>query len=96
MSTAGHIRAMITVMKNNARRRKTSDKSMAGAEAGSLYKSGSKAPTFTKKQIADTKKAIREKAQKEQRRRLQLLTVVIIATPILCYAIYKLLEYLIF
>jgi|GEM_PF-6980176 len=95
MSSGGSIQAMITTMKNNARRRKTSDKSMAGMQAGSLYASAKNQPKHTQEQINETKAAFKIKAAQENRQRKLILISVIIAAPIVCYELFEFLGYLI-
>ncbi|KQC33100.1 hypothetical protein AAU57_07050 [Nonlabens sp. YIK11] len=96
MLAGGFIQHMITAMKNNARRRKTSDTSMAGTQAGALYNNDtSKTPQHTPEQIAAAKAAFQIKAQKEKRRRLKVLLITILGAPLLGYLLFKLMTYLI-
>ncbi|BAO54032.1 hypothetical protein [Nonlabens marinus] len=96
MSSAGSIQAMITAMKNNARRRKTSDKSLAGIHAGELYNSDkSQTPNHTPEQIAAAKAAFKIKAIKENRKRRLVLIVTIIAAPLIGYVLFELMTYII-
>ncbi|WP_194851304.1 hypothetical protein [Nonlabens antarcticus] len=90
MSSGGSIQAMVTAMKNNARRRKTSSKSMVGVKAGALYKKGTYNVQHSTEKVEAFKKAYREKAVKENRKRRFLLICVITLTPFLCYWIVQL------
>jgi hypothetical protein len=95
MSSGGSIQAMITAMKNNARRRKTSDKSFVGTEAGALYNPDkSKTPKHTPEQIAAAKAAFKLVAKKEATKRKMVLISVIIATPLVCWLLMEVLDFL--
>lgn len=95
MSGGGSIQAMVTAMKNNARRRKTGDKSMMGVESGSLYSEGVQQKDHSPEAIKAFKNAYKLKADKEARRRLIVLIAVIIFTPMLCYGIFQLIWFLV-
>ena len=93
MSSAGSIQAMITAMKNNARRRKVSDKSLAGTKKGALYSQDqSKTPKHTPEQIAAAKAAFQIKVKQEKKRRKKVFLVTILAAAIICYLIYLALD----
>ena len=96
MSSGGSIQAMITAMKNNARRRKTIDKSLAGTKNGALYNPDkSKTPTHTPEQIAAANAAFKIEAAKEDKKRKIVLISVIIAAPLLCWLLFEVLGYFI-
>ncbi|SCY16910.1 hypothetical protein SAMN05192588_1480 [Nonlabens sp. Hel1_33_55] len=96
MLAGGFIQHMITAMKNNARRRKTSDKSLAGTESGALYNNDwSKTPKHTPEQIAAAKAAFQIKVKQEKKRRNKVILVTILAAAIICYLIYLALNYFI-
>lgn len=96
MLAGGFIQHMITAMKNNARRRKTTDTSMAGKEGGSMYPTDArKIPKHTPEQVAAAKAAFKITARQETKKRWLVLAITIICSPIIGYLLFRLMNYLI-
>jgi hypothetical protein len=88
MSEGGSIQAMLTAMKDNARRRKTGNKSIMGMESRSLYKEGIKQREYLKAHIEAIKTMYRAKSEEKEPKASQSIDAVLIVTPILCYGIF--------
>ena len=95
MKGGGSIQAMVTSMKNNAGKRKPVDTAMAGIISGSLYKDSTTQNNHTPEQIEATKAAFKQKAAAENRRRWNWLIATILITPVICYALFRFIGYLI-